>query len=80
MSMHAKIISGAYENCFGSLDNAVYEDGEPNWGVLFRADPGVKKCPGCSKFFWNEAAVLECPDCKIQFGDGYKASEGEKHE
>ena len=63
---HAKLIEGAYENCWGPTDNLMYEDGEPNWGALMRADPGVKKCPVCGQYVWNEARVMECPDCNTR--------------
>jgi len=75
---HARIVSGAYEDCWGPIDNLALPNGEPNWGALMRADPGLKKCPGCGCFCWNEGAVLECPDCKTQFGDGLPASAEEK--
>ena len=74
---HATIVSGAYDNCWGSGESLVLDDGTINWGAAFRADPGCRKCPGCNAYFWNEAAVLECPDCGVQFGDGCKPSGGE---
>lgn len=70
---HAKIVSGEYKDNFGSFDNIANDDGSINWGVAMRADPGVKKCPGCEGYFWNEAAVMECPDCAANFGDGFQA-------
>ncbi len=73
---HARIVSGEYKDNFGSFDNIANDDGSINWGAAMRADPGVKSCPSCKGHFWNEAAVLECPDCKIQFGDGH-ASQNE---
>jgi|ERR1700677_2129501 len=69
---HAHIISGEYANNFNPIDYIANDDGSINWGVAMRADPGVKKCPGCGGFFWNEASVMECPDCATTFGDGYK--------
>jgi hypothetical protein len=60
---HAKIIEGAYKDCFGPMDNLVHEDGSPNWHALMWADPGVQQCPKCSCYVWNEARVMECPDC-----------------
>jgi hypothetical protein len=75
---HAKIISGAYENCWGDPNaEIVSQDGEVNWGAAFRADPGCKKCPECNGYFWNEAAVMECPDCAANFGDGVPPPKGE---
>lgn len=67
---HALIVSGEYANNFGPIDNIANEDGSINWGVAMRADPGVKSCPGCKGHFWNEAAVMKCPDCGIEFGNG----------
>lgn len=69
---HARLVSGEYQNCFGSLDNIAHDDGSINWGVAFRADPGVKKCPGCGEFYWNEARIMECinDSCRRQFGAG----------
>lgn len=70
---HAKIISGAYPNCWGNPNaNLVLSDGSVNWGAAHIADPGVKKCPGCDTFVWNEGSIMECPDCHTQFGDGKK--------
>jgi len=74
---HARIISGAFQDAFNAdaLANAVDEDGEVNWGAAFRADPGVRKCPQCKAFYWDEASILECPDCNVQFGSGVLAQE-----
>ncbi len=72
MSRHAKTISGAYENCWGSGESLVLPDGEINWGAERRADPGVRQCPGCGTYFWNEAAAMECTSCHTQFGDSVK--------
>lgn len=69
---HARLVSGEYQNCWGGMDNIANDDGSINWGVAFRADPGVKKCPGCGEFYWDEASVMECTteSCKRQFGQG----------
>jgi hypothetical protein len=68
----AKIISGKYKDAWPADDapSPVNDDGSVNWGAAFRADPGVRKCPGCDHYYWNEAKVMECPACEIQFGDG----------
>jgi len=75
---HATIISGAYDNsdCKEHAANVVDDNGNINWGAAFRADPGVRKCHGCSTYYWNEAKVMECPDCKSQFGDGTATPNG----
>lgn len=67
---HARLVSGEYSNNFGGFDNIANDDGSINWGVAMRADPGVKSCPKCGEHYWNEAAVMECPDCKVEFGNG----------
>lgn len=71
---HARLISGEYANAWNkaAMDNVVDAQGEVNWGAAFRADPGVKKCPGCGEFYWDEADVMECTteSCKRQFGRG----------
>jgi len=67
---HARLVSGEYQNAWGGMDNIANDDGSINWGVAFRADPGVKKCPGCGEFYWDEASVMECTTCKTQFGAG----------
>lgn len=71
---HARIISGAYEDAFSkeAQDNIVDAEGNVNWRAAFAADPGMTKCPACKAYYWNEAAVLECLDCKLQFGPGAK--------
>lgn len=56
----AKIISGAYENCFNSAEGMVDDEGTINWGIAFRADPGVAKCPSCEEFYWREGVELQC--------------------
>lgn len=69
---HARLISGAYKDAWNeqAMDNVVYPDGEVNWRAAFAADPGVKKCPGCDEYYWDEASVMECTNCKTQFGSG----------
>lgn len=68
---HAKLISGEFDlsYCKEAAENVVDDDGNVNWGAAFRADPGVKKCP-CGAYYWNEAKVMECLDCKTHFGEG----------
>lgn len=61
MVRHGKIIEGAYKDCFNSIENIANDDGSINWGVAFRADPGVTKCKACGEYLWCEARVLECP-------------------
>lgn len=69
---HARLVSGEYANAWNeqAMDNVVNDAGEVNWRAAFFADPGVKKCPGCGEFFWDEASVMECTSCKTQFGSG----------
>lgn len=69
---HATIVCGKYDDAWdkNAADHVVNDDGSINWRAAFFADPGVKSCPRCKTYFWNEAAVMECPDCHVQFGDG----------
>ena len=69
---HARLISGEYKNAWNeeAMDNVVDAAGEVNWRAAFMADPGVKKCPKCGEFYWDEASVMECTECQTQFGSG----------
>lgn len=71
---HARLISEPYAGAWNenAMDNVVDAAGEVNWKAAFYADPGVKKCPGCEEFYWDEASVMECANesCKRQFGSG----------
>jgi hypothetical protein len=73
---HATIIAGAYADAFSkdAAQQIVNQDGSLNWGAAFRADPGVKSCPVCKAHYWNEAKVMQCPDCQTYFGDGFADS------
>lgn len=46
-------------------DHVIDEDGEPNWGCAFAADPGITHCPECGVFHWREGKKVRCgmPDC-----------------
>ena len=68
-----EIVSGEYDKPFSDED-VVTDDGNVNLGAVFRADPGVRKCPGCQVYYWNLASVMKCvaEDCKTTFGDGVK--------
>ena len=46
-----------------AMQHAVTPEGEPNWGALMAADPGVMKCPGCGVHLWQEGRIVECPEC-----------------
>lgn len=74
---HARIISGAYQDCFNkeAQENVIDADGEVNWRAAMWADPGVKSCPTCKTHYWNEAEVMECPDDGTRFGNGVSSSE-----
>ena len=50
-----------------ALGNLVDDDGEVCWRNAFSADPGVTKCPGCSKYYWKEADKLKCPTCNKEW-------------
>ena len=65
MSEPGKIIYGPYENAWDgeASANVVNEEGDINWRAAFTADPGVRRCE-CGLYLWDEARVLECPDCE----------------
>jgi hypothetical protein len=69
---HATLISEPYAGVWNetAMDNVVDAAGEVNWKAAFYADPGVKKCPGCDEYYWDEASVMECTVCKTNFGSG----------
>jgi hypothetical protein len=50
--------------------HVVDDEGNVNWGSAMCADPGVKKCPGCGLFMWNEGWLVQCPDCEHVFETG----------
>jgi len=56
-----------WEAAKSSMENAVSEDGTPNFLAAMGADPGVMKCPNCGIFLWREGEFVECPDCGEQF-------------
>jgi len=56
-----------WEAAKSAMENAVGEDGEPNWRAAMAADPGLMKCPNCGVYLWREGEFVECPDCHHQF-------------
>lgn len=70
---HARLISAPYSQAWDekAMENVMNsDDGSVNWGAAFRADPGVKRCPGCREYYWDEADIMECLVCQTRFGHG----------
>lgn len=51
----------SWGGCAEASKHVQSKDGSVNWRAAFYADPGLKKCPACDRYLWNEGARMECP-------------------